>query len=69
VKSGLENRDYGRWGSAVLTMRHLSIRKRLALTSPTSGVLLVGIVRSRTKATELLVIIVIRVVVFALYLK
>jgi hypothetical protein len=27
VKSGLENRDYGRKGSAALTMRHPSIRK------------------------------------------
>jgi hypothetical protein len=27
VKYGLENRDYGRRGSAVLTMRHPSIRK------------------------------------------
>jgi hypothetical protein len=26
VKSGLENRDYGRRGSAALTMRHPSIR-------------------------------------------
>jgi hypothetical protein len=29
VNSGLENRDYGRKGSAALTMRHLSIRKSL----------------------------------------
>jgi hypothetical protein len=50
--SGLENRDYGRRGSAALTMRHLHLQK-LALTSPTSGGLSVGIVRSRTKATEL----------------
>jgi hypothetical protein len=27
VKYGLENRDYGRRGSAALTMRHPSIRK------------------------------------------
>jgi hypothetical protein len=27
VKFGLENRDYGRRGSAALTMRHPSIRK------------------------------------------
>jgi hypothetical protein len=26
--TGLENRDYGRMGSAALTMRHPSIRKR-----------------------------------------
>jgi hypothetical protein len=43
-----ENRDYGRRGSAALTMRHSSIRKKLTLTSPTSG----G--RLRTQATELL---------------
>jgi hypothetical protein len=28
VNSGLENRDYDRRGSAALTMRQLSIRKR-----------------------------------------
>jgi hypothetical protein len=49
VKSGLENRDYGRRGSAALTMRHPSIRK----IWPKSGGLSVDIVRSRTKATEL----------------
>jgi hypothetical protein len=27
VKSGLENRDYGRRGSAALTMQHPSLRK------------------------------------------
>jgi hypothetical protein len=27
VKSGIENRDYGRRGSAALTMRHPPIRK------------------------------------------
>ena len=32
-----------------------SIRKKLALTSPTGGGRSVGIVRSRTKATEFLV--------------
>jgi hypothetical protein len=53
VKSGLETRDYGRRGSAELTMRHPSNPQKLALTSPTSGGRSVGIVRSRTKATEL----------------
>jgi hypothetical protein len=53
--SGLQNRDYGRRESAALTMRHVSIRKKLALISPTSGGCSVDIVRSRTKATELLV--------------
>jgi hypothetical protein len=49
--SGLESREYGR--------RNLSHRPRgtlyprkLALTSPTSGGRSVGIVRSRTQATE-----------------
>jgi hypothetical protein len=54
--SGLENRDYGRMGSAAQTTLHPSIRKKLALTSPTSGGRLVGIVRSRTKDTELLLL-------------
>jgi hypothetical protein len=47
VKSGLEKRDYCRRGSAPLYLQ------KLALTSPTSGGRSVGIVRSRTKATEL----------------
>jgi hypothetical protein len=34
---GLENRDYSLRGTAALTMRHPSIRKRLALTLSTSG--------------------------------
>jgi hypothetical protein len=50
--SGLENRGYGRRGSATLTTRHPYIRKKLALTSPTSGGRSVGIVRSRTRATK-----------------
>jgi hypothetical protein len=50
--SGLENRDYGRRGSAALTTRYPSIRKNLALTSPTSSGRSVGIVRLRTQATE-----------------
>jgi hypothetical protein len=53
VKSGLENRDYGRRGSAALTMRHPLYPQKLALTSPTSGGRSVGIVRSRTKDTKL----------------
>jgi hypothetical protein len=43
---GLQNRDYGRRGFAALTTRHPCIRKKLALTSPTSG----GC--SRTQVTE-----------------
>jgi hypothetical protein len=35
--SGLETRDYGRKESTALTTRHPSLRKKLALTSPTSG--------------------------------
>jgi hypothetical protein len=53
ASSGLENRDYGRGGSAALTMRHPLYPQKLALTSPTSGGRSVGTVRSRTKATEL----------------
>jgi hypothetical protein len=48
VKSGLENRDYDRRGHATLLYQ-----QKLALTSPTNGGRSVGIVRSRTKATEL----------------
>jgi hypothetical protein len=58
VTPGVENRDYGRKGSAALTTRHPSIpNQKLALTSPTSAGRLVGIVRSWTKATELLLFI------------
>jgi hypothetical protein len=51
--SGLENRDYGHRGSATLSIQHPSVGKKLALTWPTSGGRSVGIVHSRTKATEL----------------
>jgi hypothetical protein len=51
--SGLVNRDYGRRGCAALTTRHPSILKKIG-NSPISGGRSVGIVRSRTKATELL---------------
>jgi hypothetical protein len=54
--SNLENRDYRRRGSTVL-MWHPSIRKMLALTSPTSGGRSVGSVRSRTQATEFVVVL------------
>jgi hypothetical protein len=54
--SGLKNRDYYRRGSAVLTTRHPYIRKTLVLTSATSGGHSVGIVRSQTKATEILLL-------------
>jgi hypothetical protein len=48
----LENRDYSRRGSAALTTRHASVRKKLALTYPTNGGRSVSIVRSQTKVTE-----------------
>jgi hypothetical protein len=48
---GLENREYGRRDSSRGPLGTLYAQK-LALTSPTSGGLSVGIVRSRTKATE-----------------
>jgi hypothetical protein len=52
--SGLENREHGhentlRWPRDTLHMHKLTV------TSPTSGVRSVGIVRSRTQATELLI--------------
>jgi hypothetical protein len=58
--SGLENRDYGRRGSAALIMRHPSIRKKLALTSSTSGGCSVGIVRWRAQATKFVCLLVLR---------
>jgi hypothetical protein len=51
---GLENRDYGRIGSAALIPRHPSMRKT-PLTSRISGGRSVGIVSSRTQATEFVV--------------
>jgi hypothetical protein len=56
--SSLKNPDYDLRGSAALTTRHPSIRKELALTSPTSGSCSIGIVRWRTEATELLLVII-----------
>jgi hypothetical protein len=49
--SSLENIDYDCMGSVVLITRHPCPQK-LALTSPTSGGRLVGIILSRTRATE-----------------
>jgi hypothetical protein len=43
-------------GSATLTTRHLLYPQKFTLTSPASGGRSVGIVRSRTKATELLLL-------------
>jgi hypothetical protein len=42
----LENRDYSRMRYTTLTTRHPSFLQKLALTSPTSGCLSVGIVHS-----------------------
>jgi hypothetical protein len=50
------NRDYDRRGFAALIPRHPFMCKKLALTWPTSGGRSVGIVHSRTKATELLLL-------------
>jgi hypothetical protein len=49
--SGLESREYGRRDPSRWPRGTLHPQK-LALTSPTSGGLLVGIVRSQTQATE-----------------
>jgi hypothetical protein len=49
--SGLESREYGR-RDPLHWPRDTISAKKLALTSPTSGGRSVGIVRSRTKATE-----------------
>jgi hypothetical protein len=46
------NRDYVYRGFAALTTRYPSIRIKLAVTSPTRGGRSVGIIRSRTQATE-----------------
>jgi hypothetical protein len=50
--SGLENQEYCR-GDPLCWPCNTLCPQKLAPTSPTSGNLLVGIVRSRTKATEL----------------
>jgi hypothetical protein len=49
--SGLEIREYGRRDSSHWPCGTLC-PENLALTSPKSGVLLVGVVRSRTQDTE-----------------
>jgi hypothetical protein len=54
VCSGLEIREYGR-GDSLRWSRDTLYPQKLALISPTSGGRSVGIVRSRTKATEFLV--------------
>jgi hypothetical protein len=54
--SGVGNREYGN-RDPLCRPRDILYPKKLALTSPTSGGRSVGIVRSRTKATELLLVI------------
>jgi hypothetical protein len=49
--SGLEIRDYGH-GHPLSCPREIIYSQKLAITSPTSGYRSVGIVRSRSKATE-----------------
>jgi hypothetical protein len=53
---GLENQEYGLRYPSCLPRDTLS-QQKLALTSPASGGHLVGIVRSRIKATEFISII------------
>jgi hypothetical protein len=60
LESGLEIREHGCRGSAALTMRDPLYPQRFELSSPTSGGHSIGIVRSRTKATELLFITYVR---------
>jgi hypothetical protein len=57
ISFGLESLEYGRWDS-FRWPRETLYQQKLALTSPTNGRCLVGIVRSRTKATELLLVMV-----------
>jgi hypothetical protein len=44
------------WGSVALTTRNPLYPQKLPLTSPTNGGLSVGIVGSRTKATEFILV-------------
>jgi hypothetical protein len=59
--SGLENRDYGRRRSATLTTRHPSIRKSLHKVRLQAG-RSIGIVRSRTLATQFVCFVMIKIV-------
>jgi hypothetical protein len=51
--SGLEKRDYGSRGSVSLTALH-PLSAKVGITSLTNGGRSVGIVRSRTQATDIL---------------
>jgi hypothetical protein len=55
--SGLENREYGR-GDPLRWQRGTLCPQKLAVTWPTSGGRSVGIVRSRTQATESILVFV-----------
>jgi hypothetical protein len=55
--SGLGNREYGRRDPS-RRPRDTIYPQKLALTSPTSGGRSLGIVRSRTKTTELLLLLI-----------
>jgi hypothetical protein len=57
--SGLESLKYGR-GGPLRRPRETLYPQKLALTLPTSGGRLVGVVRSRTKATELVLWVCVR---------
>jgi hypothetical protein len=54
--SGLENREYGR-RDPLRSPRNTLYPQKLVLTSLTSGSRSVGIVRSRTKATEFVLLL------------
>jgi hypothetical protein len=56
--SGLERREYSRRNS-LCWPRSILYPQKLALTSPTSGCSSVGIVRLRTQATELFLLVII----------
>jgi len=53
VAPGLENRDLRLWGTRCADHVTPLYQQKLARTSPTGGGRSVGIVRVRTKATEL----------------
>jgi hypothetical protein len=57
--SDLENREYGR-GNPLRSPRDTIYPQKFALTSPTSGGHSVGIVGSRTKATEFFIFLFIK---------
>jgi hypothetical protein len=67
--SGIENREYGRRDHWSRWPRDTHYPQQLALTEPTNGGRSVGIVRSRTKAIELIILLLLFItVVFHLIL-